>query len=129
MTMTVEQIEEWFEAASSCVGTAEHDRGDTEDSEAFRKSFALVKAITIRGLATMPRPIEGIPKSDNWIYPDYFYAFHPRQKVWCLAFWDGDIHAKKPRPYINYSGHRTTDSRESQPTLFIPLSALESKTP
>jgi hypothetical protein len=94
MTMTTGQIESWREFMS------EH----SEEGE-----FNTMCDLALRGLATMPRPIE-----EAIIGERYLFFSHGKFRIvdtWCSPWLEN--HKNWPEPF----------------THCIPLSALESKTP
>ena len=113
MTMTLELIEALEGDTDELAGLDEADRLEL---------LGLAK----RGLATMPRPISEAPKDGTLIARKYIYAIHPTG-ILKLAYWDDDQFGKRPRPFWNYMTGRTNDSRDYQPTHFIPISALDFK--
>jgi hypothetical protein len=78
-----------------------------------------VERLALAGLAVQPRPIEEAPKDVG----NKILAFNERYS-WGQCYWTLDDFAKRPRPYWNWVGKQTTDSRTWPPTHFIPLSAL-----
>ena len=106
-TLTREQIEWFFD---NCRTTPE---------------MLAVKALALRGLDTVPRPIEEAPKDGSVIY-----AFHRSAKRFVPCRWEIQLYHKVPRPFWSFiDGFWEFYSRNSQPTHFIPLSALPEPKP
>ena len=86
------------------------------------ETAAMIDAVfdlALRGLEGQWRPIDQAEKNGSNIY-----AWHPRYNKAYVAHWDDDRYSKRPRPYWSYEGTRTLDSRDSQPSFYLPLSAL-----
>ncbi len=78
--------------------------------------------LALIGREVLPRPIEDAPKDADNLSPKYLYGNYRDQ--WRVMRWNDDRYSKKPRPFWDFVSLRTTDSRTSQPTHFIPLSSL-----
>lgn len=93
---------------------------DDEHAAFWRNRVKAAFALALRGLDTVPRPIEEAPKDGSVIY-----AFHRSAKRFVPCRWEIQLYHNVPRPFWSFiDGFWEFYSRDSQPTHFIPLSAL-----
>ena len=73
--------------------------------------------LALERLAMEPRPIVEAPHEYSMTNPLRFYGNFRNE--WRLMRFNDDHIAKRPRPYWEFYGESTMDSRRNQPTHFI----------